>query len=106
MVSNVEVADLLRKIAIKQAKVFVKPGARTWNEQFAGDVRFIVDGWEIVIFNDCDDFDYVDSVISPDGRRGEFDDWYSDVEPSNLLTDEEFDSVCRVFSSAKHEVDG
>jgi hypothetical protein len=31
-----------------------------------------VEGWHIVFFNDCDELDYCDECISPDGRRWAF----------------------------------
>jgi hypothetical protein len=37
------------------------------------DVVFLVGDWKIVIFFDGGDFDYIDSVISPEGRKIE--DW-------------------------------
>jgi hypothetical protein len=49
-----------------------------------------IDGYELVIFNDCNQVDYVDSALAPDGRRGDFDDrWNVGEEPVDLLTDEE-----------------
>lgn len=30
-------------------------------------------GWRITIFNDCDDLDYCEACVSPDGRRWSFD---------------------------------
>ena len=43
-----------------------------------------------MIFNDCNQVDYVDSALAPDGRRGDFDDrWNVGEEPVDLLTDEE-----------------
>ena len=49
----------------------------TWREVWAGDCTFRVvagefAGWEIVWFNDCDSWDYVDHVTAPDGRLAVF----------------------------------
>lgn len=49
----------------------------TWDEAFAGDVRFRIGGYEVAIFNDCDQADYVDHAIAPDGRRTEFEEWFA-----------------------------
>ena len=52
------------------------------------DVR--IDGYKLIIFNDCNQVDYVDYAIAPDGREADFDDWwFVDEEPIDLLTDEE-----------------
>ncbi|MFN6951001.1 MAG: hypothetical protein ACK4NE_00195 [Albidovulum sp.] len=37
------------------------------------NVAFSFDGWEIVLFNDADTLDYVDSVKAPDGSSADFD---------------------------------
>lgn len=31
-------------------------------------------GWRFQVFNDCDEFDYFEEIVAPDGRRWEFDD--------------------------------
>jgi hypothetical protein len=42
---------------------------------YAGNVRYTAsNGWIITVFNDCNDFDYVDSVEATDGRTLDFDD--------------------------------
>lgn len=68
---------LLRAIAGSAAVRLLNPG-QTWDQTYAGDVGFVIDGWEFWFFNDCDDLDYVDSVRSPDGRFAEYGDWKSD----------------------------
>lgn len=46
-----------------------------WAEVFAGNVRYeTAAGHQIWIFNDCDSWDYVDSVQHADGRRWEYQD--------------------------------
>ena len=41
---------------------------------YAGDVIYATDvGWEITIFNDCNDWDYIDSIRLPSGKRYDFD---------------------------------
>lgn len=48
----------------------VKPKAigDGWGDVHAGNVVFDVGGYEVVIFNDCGEFDYIDHIKSPDGR--------------------------------------
>lgn len=41
---------------------------RGWKEIYAGDVLFVAaDGHRVVVFNDCNEWDYVDSVYAPGG---------------------------------------
>ena len=35
-------------------------------------------GWLLTVFNDCNDWDYLDSATAPDGRRWDFDDGTGD----------------------------
>lgn len=40
----------------------------TYGFEHAGDQAYLAsNGWTIVVFIDCDEFDYVDSVVLPDG---------------------------------------
>jgi len=61
---------------------------QTPDDVWAGDVTYAAsgeyDGWCIVVFNDCNDFDYVDCVESPDGARMEFPNW---PEPGVMFRD-------------------
>ena len=44
---------------------------------YCGDVEYHVsNGWRIRIFNDCGDWDFIDSVFSPDGRIWQYNDIY------------------------------
>jgi hypothetical protein len=39
-----------------------------WDHVYAGNVAFrLGNGWIVVVFNDCDEWDYIDSIILPDG---------------------------------------
>lgn len=41
---------------------------RSWDETYAGDVAFVTPcGHTVVVFNDCDEWDYIDSIEAPDG---------------------------------------
>lgn len=43
---------------------------RSWRGTYAGNVAFLLpDGWRVVVFNDCSEWDYVSSVRAPDGRE-------------------------------------
>lgn len=45
-------------------------GDRTPAEVYAGNVWYRTpDGWTLVVFNDCNSWDYLDSAISPEGEH-------------------------------------
>ncbi|WP_446532587.1 DUF7693 family protein [Pseudomonas canadensis] len=50
-----------------------KVGHESWDEIYAGHFQINVDGWEISIYNDCDQLDYCEQGLSPEGRRWSFD---------------------------------
>lgn len=40
--------------------------SRGWNDTYCGDVTFVTaEGHLVVVFNDCGDWDYVDSIYNP-----------------------------------------
>jgi hypothetical protein len=40
----------------------------SWTDVYAGDVTFVApSGHVVVVFNDCDDWDYIDRIEAPDG---------------------------------------
>jgi hypothetical protein len=42
---------------------------------YAGNVRYAAsNGWIITVFNDCNEWDYVDTIETTDGRTLDFDD--------------------------------
>nr|WP_168232630.1 hypothetical protein [Pseudomonas veronii] len=49
-----------------------KVGHGSWDEIYAGHFQINVDEWQITIYNDCDQLDYCEQCISPDGRRWSF----------------------------------
>lgn len=43
-------------------------------EVYAGNVHYTAsNGWAVVVFNDCNDWDYLDEVIAEDGRSWHWD---------------------------------
>lgn len=83
-----EIAELFRRALRGEVKIFTV-GA-SWTDIYASNVEVRIDGYKLVIFNDCNQFDYVDHAIAPDGREGDFDDWFnSDTDPVQMLTDDE-----------------
>lgn len=67
-----EVSQVLRE-AIFGRTVMSKVGHESLDEIYAGHFQINVDGWEISIYNDCDQLDYCEKCISPDGRHWSFD---------------------------------
>jgi hypothetical protein len=81
-----EIVELFRQAL--RGEIAVKLlGDETWEEVFCGDVEFMFGDWEIVVFNDVFEFDYVSEATAPDGRTAEFKDWEAD--PVELLTFDE-----------------
>jgi hypothetical protein len=107
MIPVSEIVSVLRDAIA--GKLPVKPVGPTWNEVYAGDVQFWFGDWKIEIFNDCDSFDYINSVEAPDGRRAVFEDWWGDREipicPENQLTGDEIERLVefRVRKSEPHQ---
>lgn len=95
-VSNAEVLDLLRAVGKGECIPHLKDPALTWKAVYAGEVAYAVGGWQVSVFNDCDSWDYIDSVEAPDGRTGEYEDWYDEggesPQPDDLLYAE--DAAC------------
>jgi hypothetical protein len=51
-------------------------GGQTWDRAYSGNMTFrFGNGYRLLVFNDCGEWDYVDSYIAPDGTRTEVDDW-------------------------------
>ena len=83
-----EIAELLRQAIRREVRIAAI--AKSWQDVYAGDVTLRIGAYEVVIFNDCDELDYVDSATAPDGRHGDFDLWWqTQTEPVSLLTEEE-----------------
>jgi hypothetical protein len=119
-VSRQEVIELLRRVGAGEVEPRLVVAARPWWEVYAGNVEYMVDGWRVEVFNDCNDWDYIDRVVAPDGRDGEYDDWavsYDDApddEQWYQAVDDEFsgrypelaDAMERAFVGCRVSVDG
>ena len=61
-----EAIDAARRV--NSGELVVQLAAGGW--PYCGNAVFRSEcGWEFVVFSDCDEFDYFDSVTSPEGRR-------------------------------------
>ena len=59
-----EAAAFLRRLDVGDEQASVGDG-KTWDNTFAGDHEWTFEsGWKLVVFNDCDEWDYVDSIIA------------------------------------------
>lgn len=106
-----EVRQQMRRALKREVPVRIKFGHETWKSTYAGEVHFMFGDWEIVIFNDCDSFDYVDSATAPDGRHGDYDSWaketpidlddYSNNNPDRGWTEEEFAGIKALLEAAR-----
>ncbi|KRP49852.1 phosphoglycerate mutase [Pseudomonas poae] len=67
-----EVSQVLREVIFGR-RAMSKVGRESWDEIYAGHFQINVDGWEISIHNDCDQLDYCEQCVSPDGRHWSFD---------------------------------
>jgi hypothetical protein len=93
-----EIADLLRAVARGERVAQLADRNFSWDGVYAGDVAFKISGYRIVIFNDCDEVDYVDSAVSPDRRMSDSDDWMAaGGDPIDLLEQEEREALLRVL---------
>lgn len=86
MIPGSEIAELFRKVIRGEASIV--PDNWSWDWVWCGNFYCTIDGYKVVIFNDCGELDYVDSATAPDGRTGDFDHWEHD-QPVELLTGEE-----------------
>jgi len=115
-----EIADQLRRIAEGRVPISLALDRCGWDEW--GDVPFVSEGWIFTFFNDCDDLDYLDSAMAPDGRKIDFDQMSDQLEamcapakdgrPSefgrvgcalDLLSDEEHHQLERRLKAATFE---
>lgn len=103
-----EVAQLLTDIVNGKAIPRLRDEDRSWDMVYAGEVEFDVDGWKLVVFNDCDSIDYVDSATSPDGRFGVFESWTpKDAACQNnpvdiaIRTDHDYKTLLKIFKAAR-----
>lgn len=101
-IAGQEIRELFRRAIRGEVKIAAL--GKSWNDVYAGDVRFRIGDYEVVIFNDCNELDYADSATAADGRAGDFDDWWnSDTEPVRLLTEHEYAALEHLLESAPVE---
>jgi len=71
-ITEEELLEFLR--AIEEGTIALQPEECIPQDIYAGNVPYVAsNGWRITIFNDCNEWDYVEHVITPDGRSLSFD---------------------------------
>ncbi len=67
-----EVFQVLREVVLG-CRTMTKVGNQSWEQLYACHFEVDVEGWRITIYNDCDELDYCERCVNPDGQRWEFD---------------------------------
>jgi hypothetical protein len=64
-----EVVDVLAKIHTGEVVVVDLEAVRAeWERTYAGNVEIrLSNGWALHVFNDCDSWDYIDTIVGPWG---------------------------------------
>ena len=51
-------------------------GGEAWDQAYSGNMQFrFGNGIRLLVFNDCGEWDYIDSFVALDGTRTEMDPW-------------------------------
>ena len=70
-ISEAEIRELLT--AIECGTVHLTPMQEP-QRMYTGIVEYDVDnGWRLAVFNDCNEWDYIEWIEAPDGRRVDYD---------------------------------
>lgn len=99
-----EVVEQFRKALHGEIKISLYDPNWNWDKMYAGNVGFWFGDYKIILFNDCDELDYTDSVVSPDGRYADYGDWNKEDFigcPLNLLSEKELSSLEKILKEAK-----
>lgn len=100
--SGREVAEQFRRAIRGEVEVELADPEYSWDDAYAGNVEFLIGDWRVWFFNDCDELDYCDNATAPDGRAGEFDEWYdAKEEPTDLLESSEHAALERLLEQAR-----
>lgn len=107
---NIEASEVVAvfQLALRGDITVKLLGEQSWKDMYCGNVVFMFGDWQIVLFNDCMDLDYVDSVIAPDGRTAEYEDWFDredhrGADPVDLLSAAEGNAILSILESCQSE---
>ena len=94
-----EVCEVLREVTLGH-RVMTNAGTQGWDEVYACHFVVDVDDWKITLYNDCDELDYCEECVSPDGRRWTFDLGYRlGTDPVALLSTSEHQTLERMLKA-------
>ena len=105
-ISHAAALDVLRRIATGAITLRLEKPEWTWEKVYAGHVTYEADGWKIVVFNNCDEFDYIEYMRTPTGQEGDFHGFRENGAraPEDTLKDKEpelYESMTRAFIEAR-----
>ncbi|MFG0528973.1 hypothetical protein ACF8FB_01290 [Pseudomonas sp. yb_2] len=92
-----EVCQVLREVVLGR-RTMTKVGSQSWEQLYACHFEIDVEGWRITIYNDCDELDYCERCVSPDGRCWDFDQG-DRVDPIALLSVWEHHGLMRMLKA-------
>ena len=94
-----EVCQVLTDIALG-TRIMMRSSIQSWNEVYHGLMHVEIDGWQLILFNDCDTLDYCEYCRSPDGRVGTLELWQRDgADPVDLLSAWEREQIVRLLAA-------
>lgn len=99
-ISDDEIWEFLHSIELGRITLEVE-GLIEPQEIYAGNVAYgASNGWRIVVFNDANEWDYIDEIVAGDGRRIVFDEIYTSYpDVSNYSPSQE-------ISLSKYQIPG
>jgi len=81
---------LTRLKQIERGELGVSVAGNSWAHVYAGNVTFVADdGWIFVVFNDCDEWDYLSAVMDTNGHVVDYDDIKSMSELTEYTPDDD-----------------
>ncbi|QKL01294.1 hypothetical protein GEV39_07665 [Pseudomonas sp. NY5710] len=92
-----EVCQVLREVVLGR-RTMTKVGNQSWEQLYAGHFEVDVEGWRITIYNDCDELDYCERCVSPEGNSWGFDPG-DRTDPIALLSTWEHQSLERMLKA-------
>jgi hypothetical protein len=92
-----EVYQVLKDVALG-TRTMTRTSSQSWSEIYHGLMPVEIDGWRLILFNDCDTLDYCEYCRSPDGRVGTLELWQRDgPDPVDLLSASEREQLERLL---------
>jgi hypothetical protein len=93
-----EVYQVLTDVALGK-RIMMRSSIQSWNEIYHGLMPIEIEGWRLILFNDCDTLDYCEYCRSPDGRVGTLEVWQREgADPVELLSAWEQEQVERLLA--------